>query len=215
MRQGSDLVGAGLPTTNHWAAMLGGLSNFTQSNVPAFSNLEWFGLNAATDGALAASGAAVVVPVPVDQGVPITRVSFIVGGTAASTPTHQFAALYPGTGIAVNTGVLLAQSVDTTTAAIAAGAAGLGLITYTLASTVTPTQASCPNGYLYALLSITGTTIPTALSCGTPAGWNYQINGTVSPAFYSATTGSALAGTAPATLGTLTAKVVSPAIILT
>lgn len=214
-RSGGDLVGAGYPTTYAWSALFGGLSNFTQSNVPLRTNLEWFGLNAATDGALAGSGIGCVVPVPVDQGVPYTRVSLVVGGTAASTPTHQFAAIYPGTGVAVNTGVLLAQSTDTTTAAIAAGAAGTGILTYTLASTVTPTAATAPNNFVYVMVSITASTVPTALSVGTPAGWNYQWNSTVSPAFYSATTGSALAGTAPATLGTLTAKVVAPIIALT
>jgi hypothetical protein len=196
--------------------LLGGLSNFTQPNIPARSNLEWFGLNAATDGALAASGVGCVVPVPVDVGTPITRVSLIIGATAASTPTHQFVAIYPGTGVAVNTGALLAQSADGLTAAVAAGAAGtVAPLTYTLASTVTPTAATAPQGFVYVMVSFTGTAVPTALSFGTPAGINYQWNALVSPAFLSATTGTALGGTAPATLGTLTAKVVAPCIILT
>lgn len=214
-QSGPDLVSAGYPLSNPSRALLGGLSNFTQANIPARSNLEWFGASNLVDGALAGTGVGCVVAVPVDVGTPITRVSVVLGGTGASTPTHQFAAIYPGTGVAVNTGVLLAQSVDTTTAAIAAGAAGAGLLTYTLASTVTPTAATAPQSFVYVMVSITASTIPTAATIATPTGINYQWNGTASPAFLSATTGSGLAGTAPATLGTLVIKAVAPIVVLT
>ena len=211
-----DLLSGHFPLSNTMQALFGGLSNAVQANLPARSNLEWFGLNAATDGALAGSGIGCVVPVPVDQGMPISKVSLILGGTGASTPTHAFAAIYPGTGVAVNTGALLAQSADGGVAAVAAGAAGtIPPYSLTLASVGIPNSTTAPNGFVYVMVSFTASTVPTALSVGTPAGWNYQWNGTASPAFYSATTGSTLAATAPATLGTLTAKVVAPIIVLT
>jgi hypothetical protein len=209
--QGGDLAGAGYPTAYAPTSLLGGLSNSSQSNIPARSNLEWFGLNAATDGALAATGVGCVVAVPVTQGLPISKVSIVVGATAGATMTHSFAAVYPGSGVAVNTGVPLAQSTDAVAGAFPASA----LYTFTLASTVYPNATSAPQNFVYVMLALTGATIPTALSVGTPTGINYQWNGTASPAFLSATTGTGLAGTAPNPMGTLVAKAVAPVVFLT
>lgn len=187
-----------------WSA-LGGLSNVVQANYPARSNFEW-ALGSITDGALAASGVAAVVAIPMDPGVVISKVSIIVGATAASTPTHQFAALYSGIAVPA----LIGQSTDTTTAAIAASA----VYSWTLTSSQLITNAQCPNGFIYAAFSITGTTIPTAAALSIPTAVGYQW-ATNAPINLSATAGSSLAGTAAATVASPAAKAVAPIVILT
>jgi hypothetical protein len=203
-----DLLGGRYPLANPLMALLGGLSNVGQSNIPARSNLELLGgAGALSDGALAATGVGCVVPVPVDPGI-YSKVSILTGATAGITMTNQFAALYAGTGAAP---VLLGQSTDTTAAAIGAKA----LLGWTLATPVIVTSAQAPNGFIYVLLAITAATVPTAASVATPAGVNYQWNGSASPLFLSMTAGSALAGTAAATIASPAAKAVAPIVILT
>ncbi len=206
----SDLVGGKYPQYNALQAFTGGLSNVVQGNVPAFSNATWFGLGALTDGALAATGVGAVVPVPVDPFVTISAVTIIVGATAASTPTHQFAAIYAGTGSAP---ALLGQSTDATTTAIAASLP----YTWTLTTPqlITPTQA--PYGFVYVVISITASTIPTAAVTATAAGINNGSAqwGSHAPLFLSATAGSSLAGTAAATIASPATKAVAPIVFLT
>lgn len=206
----SDLVGGKYPQLAPLSAFTGGLSNVAQSNIPARSNAEWYGLSGLSDGALAGSGIGCVVPVPVDPFMTISAVNIIIGGTAASTPTHQFAAIYAGTGSAP---ALLGQSTDTTTAAIAASLP----YHWTLATPllITPTQA--PNGFVYVVISITASTVPTAASVATVSGVN---NGSAqwganAPLFLSSTAGSALAGTAAATIASPSTKAVAPIVFLT
>jgi len=207
---GGDLVGAGYPTAYPLTSLLGGLSNIVQPNEPARSNLEYFGAGNLVDGALASTGVGCFVPVPVSLGQVISKVSILVGGTGASTPTHQFAALYAGTGTAP---ALMGQSTDTTTAVIAASA----LYGWTLATAQLITSTNAPLGFVYALVAITASAIPTAATIATPAGINYQWSGTAgagSPLFLSGTAGSALAGTAAATIASGAAKAVSPIVVL-
>lgn len=204
----ADLVGGKYPLTNPLLSILGGLSNVAQSDVPARSNLEFFGASAMTDGALAATGVGCFVPVPVDIGTVVSKISILTGATAGATMTAQFAALYAGTGVSP---ALIGQSTDTTSAAIAAKT----LLGWSLTTPHAITSADAPNGFVYALIAITASTVPTAATVATPAGVNYQYNGTVSPLFLSGTAGSALAGTAAATIASGAAKAVAPIVILT
>ena len=202
----ADLVGGKFPQSSPVAAVLAGFKNTVQSNLPARSNAEYLGFGGFTDGALAGTGVAFFVPVPVDVGVTISSVSLIIGGTGASTPTHQFAALYAGTGTAP---ALIGQSTDTTTAPIAASAVS----TWTLTTPATITGAQAPNGFIYAGVSITASTVPTAAAVSTPTATTYQWNSTSGPLGLSVTAGSALAGTAAATIASSSAKAVAPIVI--
>ena len=148
------------------------------------------------DQAIAASGVMLTVGVPIIQGSVLTKVSFAVGATAASTPTHGFVALY-GPGVTVQP--LLGQSADQLTTAMAANT----IYTISLASTYT---APTTDVY-YVGISFTGTTIPTLL------GYAQGLNATNIAAFLAGfttktpraqTSGTALVGTAPATVATPT-----------
>lgn len=202
----ADLTSGHYPNFNPLMALYGQLSNVAQPDVPARSNLE-LPIGNLADGALAASGVLAAVPIPVDWGTTISAVTLLTGATAASGPTHQFAAIYSGIG----TPALLAQSADGLTAAIAAKTA----ITYTLQSPQTILQAQAPNGFIYAGVAITvGTTMPTAVTLAAPAGINYQWNSN-GPVFLSLSAGSALAGTAAATIASPAALATAPVLRLT
>lgn len=169
------------------------------------SNAHAFGLGGLADGALAATGVLAAVPIPVQPGDEFAKVLLPIGATAAGTPTNSFAALYSGIGVPA----LLGQSKDGTSAAIAKEK----LFTFSLEAPVLITAANAPNGFIYAGVSITATTVPTAATSATPAAINYPW-GTNAPLFFSLTAGSALAGTAAATIASPAAKAVAPILIL-
>jgi hypothetical protein len=206
----ADLASALYGQANPFVAMLG-LKNATNASVPARSNLEYLGMSTLTDGALAGSGILAAVPIPVDPGTVVSNITIVVGATAASTPTHSFAAIYSG----IATPALIAQSADGTTAAIAAS----GVFNFTITPTVI-TAAQAPNGYIWAGVSITASTVPTAAAISTPTAVGYQwFTGSTtpkgsSPVGLSVTAGSALNGTAAATIASPSAKAVAPIIIL-
>jgi hypothetical protein len=202
----SDQVSGRYHKTNPISSLLGGMANVVSGQDCARSNLEWFGLANPSDGALAATGIACCVPVPVEPGDIISKVGILVGATAGGSMTHQFVALYSG----IATPALIGQSTDTTSAAIAAS----GLATWTLTTAQQITTAQCPNGFIYAAIAITASTIPTALSVAIPTAVGYQWT-TNGPLFLSATAGSALAGTAAATIASPAAKAVAPIVFLT
>ena len=76
-------------------ALIGAQTNVVNPSVPARSTFEWGVMGQLTDNAAAASDA-LYAAVPVDPGTVITKITVWVGNTAASTPTHQFGALYSG-----------------------------------------------------------------------------------------------------------------------
>lgn len=209
----ADLVGARLMQSNPFLALLG-VSNETQSNVPAYSNYygSWGNV---TDGALAATGVAKAVAVPMDAGVVISHVSIIVGGTAASTPTHGGAGLYSG--LATGAPALLASSADTTTTAIPAS----GSFSYALSSPYLVKPADVANGYLYVSVFGAGTAVQTAATFLSTTAVAYQwftssttVKG-VSPQFICATHGSSLTTAMPSTIASPTAATPAPIVILT
>jgi len=186
---------------------LAGLTQSGNTGVSARSNVGYLGLAAHTDGAIAATGVCCAVPVPVAQGDVITTVSYPVGATVNSSPTHQFAAIYSGI---ATTPALVGQSTDTGTAVIAQNA----LLSYTLAAPITITTAMAPYGYVYASLAITATTLPSALGVtllATAAEYPWFAH---SPLFFCMTHGSAVGGTAPSTIASASAKAFCPYVIL-
>lgn len=212
-QQGADFPSAGYPTSWPLRALFGGLNNVLQPNTPPRSNLEWFATNTAADAAslvnTAGSGTVGVCACPIDIGTPISKVTVLIGATAASVPTHSFAALYGGTGSAP---ALLGQSTDGTTTAIAASAA----FSFTFATSITATSVTCPYGFLYVALSVTATIMPSAVGITTIAagGAQYQWQST-SPLFFSANFGSGVLGTAPSTITSTTKAPAAPIVILT
>ena len=195
------------PMVNPFFALAGQTTNVVNTSYPARTNLEW-GLGAVTNGAIAATGVGTFAAVPVDVGMTVSKVTVLVGGTGASTPTHQFAALYAG--LATGAPTLMAQSTDTTTAAIAAS----GALTYTLATPQVITAANAPYGFVYAELAVTSSTQPTVASVGIPTAVGYQWF-TNAPQWLAATAGSALAGTAAATIASASAAAVAAIFFLT
>jgi hypothetical protein len=182
--------------------------------VPIRSNLEFAGVFAGplvdTAGAsVAASGVMAAVPVPVDVGMVVSKISIFVGATAASTPTHNFGALYSGTAVA--SPPLIGQSTDGTTAAVAASTR----FDFTLTAQQTITAAQAPNGWIWVAYSFTATTtLPSQLTvpCGAAAAQYRWFAG--SPLYFSQTSGSAVAGTATATLINASTLTVAPVVAI-
>jgi hypothetical protein len=202
---GSDLVSAAYPLTYPFRKLTGNAGQVQQSNRSIRSNMEWTGLANPTDGALAATGVGCAVPIPVEVGDRLSKVAILIGATAGGTPTHSFAALYSGVAVPA----LLGQSKDGAAAAIAESA----LFGFTLESEVEITEANAPRGFIYASVAITATTVPTAAVVSTPTAIGYKWF-TNSPLFLAATHGSALAGTAPATIASPAAKAVAPLVFV-
>jgi hypothetical protein len=191
--------------------LFGGLTQIGNTLRPARSN--WQGSVALTDGALAASGVAAFVPISAQIGDVFTKLAIVVGGTAASTPTHQWGALYIG-GETEAKSTLIQQTTDATTTARAEKV----VAAYTFSPAVTITEAMVPYKYVYAAISMTGTTIVTAATFAEqlPAGVRYRWNfgSQFSPVFESFTAGTALGATAGANIETAAHKAVCPVIVL-
>lgn len=193
--------------SNQINALLG-FQNLSEPAKPARSNAHALGLGGLSDGALAATGIGCFVAIPCQVGDTFTRVGVLVGATAGVTMTHQFGALYAGTGAAP---ALLGQSKDTTNAAIAAEK----YASWKLEAAIEATAANCPFGFLYAEIAIEAATIPTAAASATPKALQPSGGyGPNAPLFLSATAGSGLGGTAAATIAAPTSKAVAPIVIL-
>jgi hypothetical protein len=203
----ADLVDGRYPQVDAQWSMLGQPVNVSQSDIPVFSNLRALGLGNPTDGALAATGVACAVPVPVEVGDIISKVSLLVGATAEATGTHAWAALYSGIAVPA----LMAQSADNTGAAALAASARFD---FTLQSAQQITPANAPNGFIYASIMVAAGTVPTAAVVSTPTAIGYQWFST-GPLGLSLTHGSALTTTAPATIASPAAKAVAPIVFLT
>lgn len=213
----ADLVGGHYPNYQALQALFGvgngqGGSS-AQSNMPYRTNLEFpifSGALVDTAGStVPGTGVLAAVPVPVDPGYTVTKVSIMIGATAASTPTHNFAALYSGTTVAAPP--FIVQSTDGATAAVAASTR----FDFTLSAATTITQAQAPNGFIYVGFSFTSsTTMPSVIT--TPAGaaacqYRWFAN---TPLYFSQTAGSSLGGTAATTLVNASTLTVAPVVVI-
>lgn len=129
----------------------------------------------------------VLIHLPV--GFVVTKIGFLVGATAGGTITNQWAALYSNAA----TPALMAQSTDTTSAAIAANA----LAEYTLA---TPQTITADGNYILAYM-VKATTVPSIQCKVAPLA---STNGAfvTGAGVLTGTSGAALTATAPATWAT-------------
>jgi hypothetical protein len=148
-------------------------------------------LLAGTDNAIGGTGVAHATAVPLQAGDVVSNITFIVGGTAAGTPTAGFVALYSSAA----TPALLGQSADLGTTARAANTA----YTVPLASAVTITTP----GLYYVVISFAATTVPTLRGATVS---NAVVAGAIglSAKVLAQTSGSSLTGTAAATLASPT-----------
>jgi hypothetical protein len=209
----ADLVDGRYPQVNSEWSIFGQQTNVAQSDIPGRSNVEWIGLSGAiATTTLVATGVGAAVAVPVDPGMLVSKATIYVTGTGAGTPTHAFAALYAGTPVAAPPLIAGSASTDSTSAAIAANAAFSFTIPPTL---ITPTNA--PYGFIYLSVSMTASTVPTVVTVPGPTigAWGTMVPPTNAPLFFSATHGSALAGTAAATIASPSNVTQVPVVVLT
>lgn len=201
-----DLVGGSYPLQYPFAKLLGAF-NATQGNLAARSNLESGLLGSLQDAAAAlVSGSLTLVAVPVEYGDPISVIDVLVGATAASTPTHSWAALYSG--VATTAKLVGTQSTDSTTTAIAAA----GKLTFKLGATYIANPTDSPTGFIYVAIAQTGTTVSSLISGTVPTA--------AQKAWYTATpllaaTIAAAGATAPATITLAsTAAIATPPVVV-
>lgn len=200
-----DIVGGRYPLSYSFGKLLGSSSNSAQGNLGVRCNAEFGVLGSLQDAAAGlTSGTATLVPVPVELGDVFQFVDVFSGATAAATPTHSWAALYNSAGV-----LLGAQSVDGTSAAIAASAR----FTFTLGSKYIVQSTDAPGGFLYAAISATAGTVPSLVSGTVPTAVQYALYTGAVP-FLAANSGSALGATAPATvtLGSATKQATVPVV---
>ena len=168
----SDLVRGHYAIESALDAMLGNARNATQTNLPVYTNLSFFGASGLTDNSTTAltTAKANAVAVPVDWGAIITKVSFIVGATAQATSTHGNVALYSG-GVAAPA-IMGTQSTDNVAAN--GGFPASAISTVTLGAPVLVTPSNAPQGYIYVSYGFTATTAPSVLAAPAPAAVFYQ-----------------------------------------
>lgn len=150
--------------------------------------------------AIAATGVELAVRIPLQFGDVVSNVTFVVGATAAGTPTAGYAVLRDPAG------AKLVQTADFATTARAANTA------YTVALTAAYTVTT--PGLYHVGLSFTATTVPTLE--GVALG-NAVVAGAIGLAapILTQTHGSAVGGTAPASIASPTTVVAFPYLVLT
>jgi len=204
----ADLVGAHYPEQNVFDSILGQQRNAIQVNIPVYSNRAILGGDWTDAAASLVSGKLTLVPIPVDIGATITKISVFVGATTASTPTHSWAALYSG--VLTTAKILGTQSTDGGTTALAASAR----LDFTIAAyTIAPADA--PYGYIFVGVSETASTVTSLRSAAFATAVTYA-DYADTPAFFGGTYSSALGAAAPATvtLSSVTAIATPPIVDL-
>ena len=205
-----DLVGGGFPTQYPFLSLLGRQAQNVQGNLTPRSNLEWNLGGSPVDLSTAlVSGDMTLVPVPVVWGDALTYVDIFTGaGATASTPTHQWAALFSG--VLTTSKPVGTQSVDGTTTAIAASAR----LTFTLGATYVANPTDSPYGYIYVGIGMTASTVPSLVCKACPTACQYSYYTDV-PLFQAGTI-SAAGATAPTsvTLASVSAIADIPIVVL-
>lgn len=152
-----------------------------------------------TDGAIGTTGLITGTTIPLHAGDTVTSISFIVGATAGATLSNQWAGLYSPATIPLTLG----QATATAAASMSANA----VQTFTMATPIVIPS----DGLYWAVICVTGTTIPTLLgrAVGTVAAQNTALNTLFANQGYAATaTGNATV--APATMASLTNLIAQP-----
>lgn len=159
---------------------------------------------AAADNAIGATGVALAIGVPLQNGDLVTNISFTTGATAAATPTAGFAALYSPAG------ALLAQTADFGSTARAANTE------YTVA--LATAQSVTAAGLYYVSISFTAGTVPTlrgATVANAVLGGAGSLTVPSTRKVLAQTHGSAVGAVAPATIASGTAVATIPYVVCT
>ena len=213
----ADLVSGRYPQANPLWSLFGLQTNVLDNEAPVFSNAEWLGINGLADtSASLVTQLMTVVPVPVDAGNSISKISVLVGATAGATMTHQWAALYAGTNTA--TPALIGQTPDGTSGAIAASAR----FDFSFATPQLITPALAPYGYVFAAIMVAASTVPSLATVPNGAAavqyawWSNTPGASFAtvPGALAFSAGSSLGATAPTTLTSVAAKTVAPLVFL-
>ena len=220
----ADLVGGRYPVTYPFAKALGLVGttvekpaggNITQGNICVRSNAEYLGLGGLADSALAGSEVGLVVPVPVEVGDEINKVTLLIGATKGKKVEAGFAALYSALNAKnkAEEQPLLAQSKS---AKLGEEVAAEKPLTFTLESPMIVTSERAPYGFLYVVVSLEAETMPTAVASATPKACQaaLPLQFTNAPVVLSGTAGTGLKTKAEATLGAVTSKAVAPLVFL-
>jgi hypothetical protein len=210
-----DLSGGRWPMIYPFAKALGLAGNGTQANLCVRSNLEWFGLGNIVDGALAATEVGNVIPVPVEVGDVINKVSIIIGATKGKKVEAGFAALYQALNARekAEEQPLLAQSKS---AKLGEEVVAEEYLTFTLEKPVIVTPTIAPFGFLLVQIALEAETVPSAWTVATPKAIQkgYLKLFPNAPLALAGTAGAGLKTTAAATLGAITSKAVAPVVFL-
>ncbi len=220
----ADLVGGSYPQNFVLDAITGHARNTAQANQPLYSNLAYTGINGLVDTAAnLVTAVMTVVPIPVDIGVSVSKISCLVGATAASYYPGDggisFAALYQGSGASP---ALIGQS--TAAASVTFTASTRADFTLTTPYTIGSNANDAPNGYVYAAIMVKATTVPSLVTQAIGAsacqyqwfpnmpGKNFWSASAGGPFAFSA--GASLTTTAPATLIWIATKLVAPVVFI-
>lgn len=150
-----------------------------------------------------ASGIMTSVAIPLQAGDIVTSITFRSGTTAANGPTAWWFALYSN----ATTPALLAQTADQTTGAFAAST--------TFTKALSAAQQISVSGIYYAAFCMTvSTTMPTLSGTVLPH-LDLSTGLLTTEKFLSASSGSALGATAPATIASVTKLVGVPYVVVT
>jgi hypothetical protein len=195
-----------------WLAF-GRPNNASQSNLAIRSNAWSQKLSTTADGALAATEEGCVIPVPVQEGDIISKVTILIGGTEGKETEAGYAALYAGK----KSGKLLAQSKSKKYEGASAFTKNKPF-TFELEKSVLITSVNAENGWLYVVIAIESPTgvagvIPTVVTSAVPKACQYEWF-TGGPEVLSGTAGTGLKTAAEATLGAITSKAVAPLVFL-
>ena len=164
----ADLTGGRWPQYNPIDRILN-LSNATQANVPARSNVYYTGINILTDQATAATKKGIFAAIPVEYGDIIKNITVLPGATAGKTGVESFVALYGGAKEAKGKGKLLGQSKVAKAEIVASKA-----LTTELEKSVLITTTNAPFGYVFAGLTVEATTIQTLVGFAWKTATQYE-----------------------------------------
>lgn len=155
------------------------------------------------DSAIGTTGLITGAAIPLHAGDTVTSISFIVGATAGATLTNQWTGLYSSATVPLTLG----QSTATANASMAANTVYTGTMATPI---VVPSD-----GLYWAVICVTGTTIPTLLgkAVGTVAAQNTALNTLFGNQGY-AVTATGAATVAPATMASLTNLITQPWVLI-
>lgn len=147
----ADLVGGSYHVYDPVWTAIGRLANAKQPNIAARTNLHWHGLQVAEK--VLVTGKQQIAAVPVEWGDIISKISVPIAATEGEAASETFVCLYEGVE-ASKKAKLLSQGKSVT-----AAVKKEKLFTQALEKEIEITSTNAPNGYIYAGICSTATTM--------------------------------------------------------